>query len=114
MKSALFATILGIVGGVAILLAVPAKDAVKFREARAELGLPPQIEDQVPVTPEPVEQYSIAPVKPKRQTTTSRHRHVARPRPNFLEKLFASFINLQKRHSAKTASKRSHTTSRHH
>ena len=108
-----------IVGGVAILLAFPAEDkraALEFRQARAELGLPPQIEDEkieddVPVTPEPVEQYSSHHVKPKTQTTTSRHRHVAR-RLNFLEKLVVDFINLQKHQPAKTATKRSHTTSR--
>ncbi|MFL6543720.1 MAG: hypothetical protein ACJ8LM_00870 [Candidatus Udaeobacter sp.] len=108
-----------IVGGVAILLAFPAEDkraALEFRQARAELGLPPQIEDEkieddVPVTPEPVEQYSSPHVKPKTQTTTSRQRHVAR-RLNFLEKLVVDFINLQKHQPAKTAAKRSHTTSR--
>ena len=122
MKSALFATIFVIVGGVGIFLAFPAEDklaAFEFRQAKAELGLPPQIEDEkieddVAVTPEPVDKYSIVHPKPEARTTTFRHRQVARQRPNFLEKLVASFINLQKRHSAKTASKRSHTTSRHH
>jgi len=120
MKSAFFATIFVIVGGVAILLAFPAEDkraAIEFREARAELGLPPQIEDEkieddVAVTPEPVDQYSIVHVKPKEQATTSRHGHVARRRLNFLEKLVVSFINLQKHQPAKKATKRSHTTSR--
>ena len=120
MKSALFATIFVIVGGVAILLASPAEDkrgALEFRQAKAELGLPPQIEDEkiehkVAVTPEPVEQYSIVQVKPKIRTTTSRHMHVARRRLNFLEKLVVSFINLQKHQPAKTATKRSHTISR--
>ena len=119
MKSTLFATIFVIVGGVAILLAFPAEDkraALEFRQARAELGLPPQIEDEkieddVAVIPESVDQYSIAHAKPKIQTTTSRHRHVARRRLNFLEKLVVSFITLQKHHPAKTATKRSHTTS---
>ena len=53
MKSAFFATIFVIVGGVAILLAFPAEDkraAIEFRQARDELGLPPQIEDDVAVT----------------------------------------------------------------
>jgi len=120
MKSALFATIFVIVGGVAILLGFPAEDkraAFEFRQARAELGLPPQIEDQVSVTPDEVSVppelvYSIAHVKPKIQTTKSRHRHVARRRLNFFERLVVSFINLQKHHPAKTATKRSHTTSR--
>jgi hypothetical protein len=118
MKSTLFATTFVIVGGVAILLAFPAEDkrtAIEFREARAELRLPPQIEDEkldVGVTPEPLEQYSIVHVKPKIGTNTSGHRHVARRRLNFLEKLVVSFINLQKHQPAKTATKRSHTTSR--
>ena len=121
MKSALFATIFAIVGGVAILLGFPAEDmraAFEFRQARAELGLPPQIEDQVSVIPDEVSVtpelvYSIAHLKPKTQTTTSRHRHVACRRLNFFERLVLSFINLQKHHPAKTATKRSHTTSRH-
>ena len=113
MKSAFFATIFVIVGGVAMLLAFPAEDkraVYEFRKAKAELGLPPQIEDDVAVSPEP-EQYSIVQVKPKIRTTASRHRHVARRRPNFLEKLFVSFVNLQKHQPAKTATKRSHTVS---
>ena len=119
MKSALFARIFVIVGGAGIVLAFPAEDkqsAFEFRQAKAELGLPPQIEDEtiedeVAVTPEPVDKYSVVHVKPGLRTTTSRHRHVARQRPNFLEKLLVSFINLQKHHPAKTATKRSHTTS---
>ena len=122
MKSALFVTIFVIVGGVGILLAFPAEDkraAIEIREARSELGLPPQIEDDVAVTerdlaviPEPVDQYLSVQVKSKIRTTTSRHRHVARRHLNFLEKLVVSFVNLQKQQPAKTAAKRSHTTSR--
>jgi hypothetical protein len=118
MKSAFLVTIFVIVGGVAILLGFPAEEkraAIEFREARGELGLPPQIEDDVAVTerdlaviPEPVDQYSSVQVKPKIRTTTSRHRHVARRNPNFLEKLVVSFINLQKHQPAKTATKGSH------
>ena len=118
MKSAFFATIFVIVGGVAILLSSPAGDkraALEFRQARAELGLPPQIEDDVALTerdlaviPEPVDQYSSVQVKPKIPTTTPRHRYVAHRHPNFLEKLFVSFINLQKHQPAKTATKGSH------
>jgi hypothetical protein len=118
MKSAFFATIFMIVGGVAILLASPSGDkraALEFRQARAELGLPPQIEDDVALTerdlaviPEPVDQYSSVQVKPKIPTTTPRHRQVARRHLNFLEKLFVSFINLQKHQPAKTATKGSH------
>jgi hypothetical protein len=119
MKSAFFSTIFVIVG-VAILVAFPAEDkraALEFRQARAELGLPPQIEDEkiedeVAVTPEPVEQYSIVHVKPKIRTTTSHQRHVARRRLNFLEKLVVSFVNLQKHQPAKTATKPSHAISR--
>ena len=116
MKSALFATIFVGGGGVAILLAFPAEDkraAMEFRQARDELGLPPQIEDDVAitqrdlaVTPEPVDQYWSVQVKPKMRTTTSRHRQVARPQLNFLEKLVVSFINLQRPQPAKTAAKR--------
>src|SRR6478672_10707173 len=73
MKSAFFATIFVIVGGVAILLAVPAEEkraAFEFRQAKAELGLPPQIEDEkigddVAVLPEPVAKYSIVHPKPE-------------------------------------------------
>jgi hypothetical protein len=126
MKSAFFATIFVIVGGVAILLAFPEdpRATIEFRQARAELGLPPEIQDNLALTerdltlterdlaviPEPVDQYSSVQVKRKIRTTTSRHRHVAR-RPNFLEKLVVSFINLQKHQPAKTATKRSHKTS---
>ena len=121
MKSAfLFATIFVIVEGVAILLGFPAEDkraAFEFRQARAELGLPPQIEDEVFVTPDEVSVppelvYSIARVKPETQTTTSRHKHVAHRRLNFFERLVVSFVNLQKHPPVKTATKRSHTTSR--
>jgi hypothetical protein len=117
MKSAFFVTIFLIVSGVAILFAFSAEDpraAIEFREARAELGLPPQVDDERldgTVTVEPLEQYSIVHVKPKTGTTTSRHRHVARRHPNFFEKLVVSFVNLQKHQPAKTATKRSHTTS---
>ena len=122
MKSSFLATIFVIVGGVAILLAFPAEDkrsATEFREAKAELGLPPQVEDDVAVTErdlavvaEPVDQYSSLQVKPKIRTTTSRHRHVVHRHPNFLEKLVVSFISLQKHQPAKTATKRSHKISR--
>jgi hypothetical protein len=120
MKTALFGTIFVMVGGVAILLAFPAEEkraAFEFGQARAELGLPPQIEDEkikddVAVAPQPVDQYSIVHVKPAIRTTTSRHRHAVRRPLNFVEKLVVSFINLQKHHPAKTATKRSHTTSR--
>ncbi len=101
MKSALLAAILGITGGVAILLAVPAEGKapiVKIHpEWRAEYGAPvvPQIEEEVAV-PEPVDHYSVAQAKTKaEEQAPRRHRHVARPRPNFLERLVAGFMNLQ-------------------
>jgi hypothetical protein len=119
MKSALFATIFLIVGGVGIFPAFPAEDtreAFEFRQAKAELGLPPQIEDEkiegdVAVLSEPVDKYSVVHPKPEVRIPTSRHRYVERQRPNFLEKLVVSFINLQKHHPGKTATKRSDTTS---
>ena len=58
MKSALLAAIFGITGGVAILFAEDNGAAVKFRQARAEEGLPPQREMERYVIPEPVERYS--------------------------------------------------------
>ena len=70
MKSAFFVTIFVIVGGVAILRAFPAEDkraTLEFRQAMDELGLPPQIEDDVAVTehdlaviPEPVVAQFVA------------------------------------------------------
>jgi hypothetical protein len=123
MKSALLAAIFGITGGVAMLPAEDKGAAVKFRQARAEEGLPPQIETEPSVIPEPVERYSSiwryasgaqftqAKAKPEKQAT-HRRRHVARSRPNFLQRLFASFINLQKHQAAKTPRKRFRTTSR--
>jgi hypothetical protein len=100
MKSALLAAIFAMTGGVAILLAFPAEEkiaAVKFHQARAEEGLPPQIEKEAMV-PEPLEQYLVAQAKTKTEKEAPRrYRHVARPRPNFFEKLVVGFINLQKR-----------------
>ena len=96
MKSALLAAILG----VTILLAFPAEEkgaAVKFHQARAEEGLPPQIEEEALVVPEPLEQYSVVQAKTKTEKQAPRrYRQVARPRPNFFEKLVVGFINLQK------------------
>jgi hypothetical protein len=111
MKSALLAAIFGITGGVGILFAEDKGAAAKFRQARAEEGLPPQIEMEPYVIPEPVERYSITQAKPKKQAT-HRRRHVARPRKNFLQRLVASFNNLQKHQAAKTPRKRFRTTSR--
>jgi len=86
-------------GHAPILPAFPAEDncvAFEFRQAKAELGLPPQIEDEkiedeVAVTPESVDQYSIVHVKPKIGTTTSSHRHVAHRRLNFLREISCQF-----------------------
>jgi hypothetical protein len=117
MKGALFATILGIVGGVAILLAVPAEEkTVKIHPAKwgAEYGAPlvPQIEE-VLVVPERLEHYSIAQAKTKTEKQAPRRqRYVIRARPNFFEKLVIGFINLQKHQPAKSSGKRSRTTSR--
>ena len=117
MKCALFATILGIVGGVAILLAVPAEEkTVKIHPAKwgAEYGAPlvPQIEE-VLVVPEPLEHYSIAQAKTKTEKQAPRRqRYVIRARPNFFEKLVIGFINLQKHQPAKSSGKRSRTSSR--
>ena len=112
MKSALLAAILG----VTILLAFPAEEkgaAVKFHQARAEEGLPPQIEMEPYVIPEPVERYSSiwryaagaqftqAKTKTEKQAPR-RYRHVARPRQNFFEKLVVGFINLQKHQPSKS------------
>jgi hypothetical protein len=123
MKSALLAAIFGITGGVAMLLAEDKGAAVKFLQARAEEGLPPQRETEPYVVLEPVERYSSiwryaagaqftqAKAKPEKQAT-HRARHVARPRRNFFEKLVASFMKLQKHEPAKSSCKRFRTTSR--
>jgi hypothetical protein len=115
MKSAFFATIFVIVGGVAILLAVPAEEkapVIKIQPPKwfPDYGDPvvPQIEEVPPqevVVPEPLgHYYSVAQAKP----APRRHRHVVHPRQNFFEKLVAGFIKLQKHQPAKTATKRSH------
>jgi hypothetical protein len=107
MKSAVIAAIFGITGGVAILLAVPAegKATVVIDPAKwaGEYGAPlvPQIEEEV--VPEPLEHYSVAQAKTKTEKPAPRrHRHVARSRPNFFEKLVAGFIKLQKHQPAKS------------
>ena len=102
MKSALLAAIFGITGGVAILLAVPAEEkarVVKIHPAKWAEDAPvvPQIEEEAQVVPEPLEQYSVAQAKTKTEKQAPRrHEHVARPRPDFFEKLVVGFINLQK------------------
>ncbi len=48
---------------------------------------------------------------PAEEKAPRRHTHVARPRPNFFEKLVIGFINLQKHQPAKSSRKQSRTTS---
>ena len=102
MKSALLAAIFAITGGVAILLAVPAEEkapVVKMSPGKWTEDAPvvPQIEEEAQVVPEPLEQYSVAQAKTKTEKQAPRRReHVARPRPDFFEKLVVDFINLQK------------------
>ena len=118
MKSAFFVTIFVIVGGVAILLAVPAEEkapVIKIQPPKwfPDYGDPvvPQIEEVPPqevVVPEPLgHYYSVAQAKTGKPAPR-RHMHVVRPRQNFFEKLVADFIKLQKHQPAKTATKRSH------
>jgi len=99
MKSALLAAIFGIIGGGALLFAIPAEEKapiVKIHpEWGAEYGAPvvPQIDEEAAV-PGPLEHYSVAQHAKNERQALRRHRHVARPCPNFFEKLVASFINL--------------------
>lgn len=116
MKSALLAVIFGITGGVAILLAVPAEEkapVVYSSPAKwaQEYGSPvvPQREEEVQVA-EPSDHYSVARAKTEKQAAR-RRRDVARPRPNFFERLVTSFINLQKHQPAKSSHKQPRTTS---
>jgi hypothetical protein len=119
MKSALIATIFGIIGGAVILLAVTAEGqppVIKIQPAKSfpDYGEPvvPQIEETPPQeapVPEPVDRYLVG--QKKTEKSTPRHRrHVVRPQPNFFEKLVAGFIKLQKHPAAK--SERSRTSSR--
>ena len=110
MKSAFLTAIFGITAAGAILLAVPAEEkapVVKIIPPKSfpDYGDPvvPQIEEVAPqevVVPEPLEHYSIAQSKTEKQRPRG-HRHVARPRPNFFERLVAGFIKLQKHQAAK-------------
>ncbi|MGC2625374.1 MAG: hypothetical protein WA269_00945 [Candidatus Udaeobacter sp.] len=123
MKAALLAAISGIIGSVAILLAVPAEEkaaVITIHPAKSfpDYGDPvvPQIEEMPPqevVIPEPLgHYYSVAQAKTEKPAPR-RHTHVVRPRPNFFEKLVAGFIKLQKHEAAKSFHKRSRTTPRH-
>jgi hypothetical protein len=95
------------------LLAVPAEEkapVVKIHTNKwaEEAPLVPQIEKEALVVPEPLEHYSVAQAKTKTEKQAPRHhRHVARPRPNFFEKLVVGFINLQKHQPAKSSRERS-------
>ena len=121
MKFALLASIFGIIGGAAILLAVTAEEkppVVKIQPVKSfpDYGEPvvPQIEETPPQDVsvlEPRDRYLVAQAK-SAKTVPRHHRHVVRLRPNFLEKLFAGFIKLQKRPMAKPVYERSRTTSR--
>jgi len=121
MKTPLLPTIFGIIGGVAILSAVTAEEkppVIKVQPAKSfpDYGEPvvPQIEETPPQerpAPKPTDRYLFAQTKAEK-TAPRYHRHVDRPRPNFLEKLFAGFIKLQKHPVAKSAHKRPRTTSR--
>jgi len=103
MKSTLLAAIFGIIGGVAMLLA--AAPVVKIHPEwkwDGDAPLVPQIEEEDLVVPERLEHYSVAQAKTKTEKQAPRrHRYVARPRPNFFEKLVVGFMNLQKHQPAK-------------
>jgi hypothetical protein len=117
MKSALLTAIFAITGGVAIMLAVPAGEKVAVVKIHPpkwaeDAPLVPQIEEEDLVVPEPLEHYSVAQVKAKiEKQAPRRHRHVARRRTNFFEKLVIGFMNLQKHQLAKSSRKRLRTTS---
>jgi len=123
MKSALLAAIFWITGSVAILLAVPAEEkaaVIKIHPPKSfpDYGDPvvPQIEELPPreaVVPEPLGHYYSGVQAKTVKPAPRRHTHVVRPRPNFLEKLVAGFIKLQKHEAAKSFHERSRTSSRH-
>ena len=121
MKSALLATIFWINAGVAILLAVPAEEKLPVIEIQPPKSFPdygepvvPQIEETPPqeaLVPEPMDRYLVTQAKTTK-TVPPHHRHAVRPRTNFLERLVAGFIKLQKRQVAKSVHNRSRITSR--
>ena len=120
MKSALLAVIFGITGGVVILLAVPAEEKAPVIKVQLPKSLPdygeplvPQIEETPPeegLLPQPLDRYVGAQTKTEKPEPR-RRMHVARPRPNFFEKLIAGFIKLQKPQTSKSVRKRSSTNS---
>ena len=86
------------------MLAVPAGEkgsVIKIQPPKSfpDYGEPlvPQIEEVPPpeaLVPEPSDHYLVA--QAKTEKAPRRNTHVARPRPNFFEKLLAGFIKLQK------------------
>ena len=108
MKSALFAAIFGITGGLAILLAVHAEEKapvieIQLPKSTPDYGEPvvPQIKEMPPpevLVPEPSDHYSVSEAKTEKPARR-RHMHVVRRQPNFFEKLFADFVKLQKNHT---------------
>jgi len=104
MKAALLAAIFGITGSAAILLAVPAEENAAVIQIHPPKSFPdygdpmvPQIEEMPPqeaLLPEALDHYSVA--QAKTEKSAPRHMHVVEPQPNFLEKLVASSIKLQK------------------
>jgi hypothetical protein len=121
MKSALFATIFGIIAGVSILLAVPVDEKPPVIQIRPPKSFPdygepvvPQIEETPPqeaLGPEPMDRYLVTQAKTKK-TVPPHHRHVLPSRTTFFEKLVVGFIKLQKREVAKPVHKRARVTSR--
>jgi hypothetical protein len=90
MKSALLAAIFGITGGVAILLAVPAKEKapvvkIQLPKSWPDYGEPvvPQIEEVAPqevLVPEPLDHYSVAQAKTEKPAARRHmHENVVRP-----------------------------------
>jgi hypothetical protein len=109
MKSALLAGIFGIIGGVGILLAVPAEEKapvikIQLPKSWPDYGEPvvPQIEELPPqeaLVPEPLDHYLVAQTKTEKPAPQHRT-HLVRPRPNFFERLVTGFIKLQKHQAA--------------
>ncbi len=116
MKSTFVAIVFGITGAAAILLAVPAEDGASVIKIHPPKSFPdygdpvvPQIEEVPPpeeLLPKPLDHYSMGQADPKKSNSLH-HPRVVRQRPNFLQKLFASFIKLQKKEPAKSVCKRS-------
>ena len=103
MKSALLAAIFGITGGVAILLAVPAKEKapvvkIQLPKSWPDYGEPvvPQIEEVAPqevLVPEPLDHYSVAQAKTEKPAAR-RHMHENVVRPAIQQPLAARAISM--------------------